>query len=223
MNEIEFWTTFGTIEGALLLAPPFGAGLALLIRGRVTPIAGWVLVVLAAPAGVIGISLALRISFHSIRADACFLAIGYLCYCCATWLIMWARHLPPVFRAWPLLTLPILGGYLLGSIGIAPLVWATGDFIPHEEIRIGPSHYARITTYGIAPTGTGMQVTIFRSLAGSLLQRRLAGVDLPDMDTSDPDLPYPLPRDVGVRISPNNEREAIVTVRGKVVSTIGFE
>ena len=149
-------TLFGTVWGALLLAPPLGAvgGLALrrLPPARARAVYVGLGIVLALAAAVAWSPWSLR----GVAADAWALAAGYLAYCTAAMAaVLRVRGRGERVLAGTVAGLPVVAGYLLGTLGVLGLAFVVGDYEPRSARALAPGLSCRTYGFGNATTAAG--------------------------------------------------------------------
>lgn len=154
---------FYVIWLTLLTAPPIAVGAFAVIRRRPARlqavVAGCTLVI----AATIGLAFG-QVSFTLPMANTICMALSYLGYCFVAAACLAIRRPLARYSALIVALLPIVIGYLLGSIGLLALLFVVGDYsdpplrVEHPQQNLT----CRVTAWGMAASDSGHTVHLYR-------------------------------------------------------------
>ena len=162
--------TFGLLMlwGMLLLGPPMALVLAISLRSAPSDLIRKMHWICIAAIGIVALGWVTGVGWLSGVMNVLSVALAYLAYCMVMGL-SWVRGRSiPRYALSALATLPIVGGYLLGTIGALPLVFFLGDILspPRSEVMLRPSLVCQVKDWGYAFSDEGYDVILYRSLPG---------------------------------------------------------
>ena len=165
--------SFTLIWLTLLLGPPVALLCAFLLKHNAPQVFRRALAIAAGFVGLVALGMGAGLSFAVTLLNVAAVCAAYVAY---VLLVLAAFRIRPAPIGWLVGvagTLPIAGGYVLGTVGLLALAFIIGDFVYDPvKVEIIGDLTCETTTWGAAMTDSGRTVSLYQPLGP--LKLRLA-------------------------------------------------
>jgi hypothetical protein len=161
-------------------------GIVLLLRNRTPGLIRRSDVACVAVLGILIASTMIGVGFTVRAANVLGWTLGYWSYCFLAASCLLIPSKVARIAALVIAAIPMLMGYVLGTVGVLGLAFILGDYTrePDHTEQIGPGLTCRITEWGMAVGPSGYIVDLYRVLPVPFLKRNVASIRVTDTDPS---------------------------------------